>query len=400
MSRLEVRDLVVGYDSADVLRDVSIEVPHGELLAIVGPSGCGKTTLLRTIAGLVRARAGEIRIGNRMVTTHGIHLAPEKRRIGWVPQDAALFPHLTVAENVAFGLPSAKGSARAARRAARAGDVQRLLELVGLAGYDARMPAQLSGGQAQRVALARALASNPDVVLLDEPFGALDPMLRTELRASVRELLRAEGVTGILVTHDQAEALSVADRVAVMQAGQVLQLGTPEQVYRRPATPWVAGFVGGAVFLPGTWHGGTVACALGRLEAEWVADAETGSAGVTTDAIAAVPPLDGEDVLVLVRPEEIALTVPASGAAPDRAAPATAASTTDAPGPAATDAAAAELLARVVDVSYTGHDAMLVLALSNGGRIEARVTAAGLLPVGTEVAVSVGTRVLAYPAGE
>ncbi|HKH09193.1 MAG TPA: ABC transporter ATP-binding protein [Agromyces sp.] len=401
MSRLEVRGLVVGYDATDVLREVSIEVPHGELLAIVGPSGCGKTTLLRTIAGLVRARAGEIRIGNRMVTTHGIHLAPEKRRIGWVPQDAALFPHLTVAENVAFGLPSATGSARAARRAARAGEVQRLLELVGLGGYDARMPAQLSGGQAQRVALARALASNPDVVLLDEPFGALDPLLRAELRASVRELLRAEGVTGILVTHDQAEALSIADRVAVMQAGEVLQLGTPEQVYRRPSTPWVAGFVGGAVFLPGTWHGGVVACALGRLEAEWVADAETGSAGVATDAVAAVPPLDGEDVLVLVRPEEITLGAPAMPAGVSASASDTdAVSASVSESATSTDAAGPDLRARVVDVSYTGHDAMLVLALANGGRIEARVTAAGLLPVGTEVAVSVSTRVLAYPAGE
>ena len=333
-----------------------------------------------------------------------------------MPQDAALFPHLSVAENVAFGLPSAKGSARAARRAARAGDVQRLLELVGLAGYDDRMPAQLSGGQAQRVALARALASNPDVVLLDEPFGALDPLLRAELRASVRELLRSEGVTGILVTHDQAEALSVADRVAVMQAGQVLQLGTPEEVYRRPATPWVAGFVGGAVFLPGTWHGGVVECSLGRLDAEWVPDAETGSTG-TAGPNAAVPPHDGDDVLVLVRPEEITLAVPDASDAPDApgapgaptapdAGAAAAGSVTDAVRASATDAATTTgaaghaLLARVVDVSYTGHDAMLVLALANGGRIEARVTAAGLLPVGTEVAVSVASRVLAYPAGD
>lgn len=373
MSRLEVRDLVVGYDAADVLHSVSVDVPHGALLAIVGPSGCGKTTLLRTIAGLVRARAGEIRIGQRMVTTHGIHLAPEKRRIGWVPQDSALFPHLTVAENVAFGLPSARGSARSARRAARNADVRRLLELVGLGALGDRLPTQLSGGQAQRVALARALASAPDVVLLDEPFGALDPILRAELRSSVRELLREEGVTGILVTHDQAEALSIADLVAVMRGGEVLQLDTPEQVYRRPATPWVAGFVGDAVFLPGTWHGDEVACTLGRLPADWVSVDE--SPGSAPDS-----PVDGAPVEVLIRPEELALTP--IGAGSDDA--------------AAVDAAG-RLVATVVDISYTGHDAMLTL-VADDLRLRARVTAAGLLPVGSRVAVRVAGRVLAYSA--
>ncbi|RXZ68124.1 ABC transporter ATP-binding protein [Agromyces albus] len=378
MSRLEVRDLVVGYDATDVLRSVSLEVPDGSLLAIVGPSGCGKTTLLRTIAGLVRARAGEIRIGHRMATTHGIHLAPEKRRIGWVPQDAALFPHLTVAENIAFGLPTARGSARSARRAANRDDVRRLLDLVGLGSLGDRLPTQLSGGQAQRVALARALASGPDVVLLDEPFGALDPILRAELRRSVRELLREEGVTGILVTHDQAEALSIADLVGVMRGGELLQLDTPEQVYRRPATPWVAGFVGDAVFLPGTWHGDEVACALGRLPADWVSD----------DAATASPleaPVDGASVDVLVRPEELLLRpleavlegAPAAGGA----------------------AGWAGLAATVTAVSYTGHDAMLSLVLDDETRIDARVTAAGLLPVGTRVAVSTTSRVLAYAAG-
>lgn len=375
MSRLEVRDLVVGYDAADVLRSVSLDVPDGSLLAIVGPSGCGKTTLLRTIAGLVRARSGEIRIGHRMATTHGIHLAPEKRRIGWVPQDAALFPHLTVAENVAFGLPTARGSARSARRAANRDDVRRLLDLVGLGALGDRLPTQLSGGQAQRVALARALASGPDVVLLDEPFGALDPILRAELRRSVRELLREEGVTGILVTHDQAEALSIADLVGVMRSGELLQLDTPEQVYRRPATPWVAGFVGDAVFLPGTWHGDEVACALGRLPADWVTD----------DAATASPlaaPVDGAPVDVLVRPEELVLRP-----LPDER---------DAPAAAH---GRAGLAATVTAVSYTGHDAMLSLVLDDETRIDARVTAAGLLPIGARVNVSTTSRVLAYAAG-
>jgi iron(III) transport system ATP-binding protein len=365
MSRLEVRDLVVGYDAADVLRSVSLDVPDGSLLAIVGPSGCGKTTLLRTIAGLVRARGGEIRIGARMVTTHGIHLAPEKRRIGWVPQDAALFPHLTVAENIAFGLPSARGSARSARRAAKRDDVQRLLALVGLGALGDRLPAQLSGGQAQRVALARALASAPDVVLLDEPFGALDPILRAGLRGSVRALLREAGVTGILVTHDQAEALSIADLVGVMRGGELLQLDTPEQVYRRPATPWVAGFVGDAVFLPGTWHGDEVSCVLGRLPADWVSDDP-----------ATASPVDGASVAVLVRPEELALS-PLRGEG----------------GEGEVDG----LVAVVDGVSYTGHDAMLTV-VAGDLRLESRVTAAGLLPIGTRVGVRVTGRVLAYSA--
>ncbi|GAA2033569.1 ABC transporter ATP-binding protein [Agromyces tropicus] len=365
MSRLEVRDLTVGYESGPVLHAVGVEVPHGELLAIVGPSGCGKTTLLRTIAGLLRARSGEVRIGQRMVTTHGIHLAPEKRRIGWVPQDAALFPHLTVAENVAFGMLAGRGSSRAARRAARSEEVRRLLELVDLAPLAERLPGQLSGGQAQRVALARALASGPELVLLDEPFGALDPMLRGDLRLAVRELLRAEGVTGILVTHDQAEALSIADHVAVMRGGEVLQLGTPEEVYRTPATPWVAGFVGDAVFLSGVLHGDEVATGIGRLRATPVADA------------AGLVPEDGAAVTVLVRPEEVRVRrvdAPSAAPAPD----------------------ADELDGVVTDVEYTGHDAMLAVALADGQRLQARVTASGLVPRGSEVRVSITGPVLAY----
>jgi iron(III) transport system ATP-binding protein len=358
MSRLWLRDLVVGYESGTVLRGVSLDVPHGALVAIVGPSGCGKTTLLRTIAGLMRARSGEIRLNLRMVTTHGIHLAPEKRRIGWVPQDAALFPHLTVAENIAFGLG---GGRRAARRAAREDRVAHLLELVGLSALADRTPAQLSGGQAQRVALARALAAKPEVVLLDEPFGALDPLLRGELRAEVRALLTAEGTTGILVTHDQAEALSIADYVAVMNDGEILQFGRPEEVYERPATPWVASFVGDSVFLPAVWHAGTVEGGLGSLSAEWMP-----ASGALSEAM----PEDGTSVTVLVRPEQIELT----------------------PGDAGSG-----FWATVTAVSYTGHDALLELLLGNGVRCTSRVPASGLLPVGARVTATVRGPVLAYP---
>ena len=358
MSRLSLRNVVVGYQSDPVLCGVSFEVPHGALVAVVGPSGCGKTTLLRTIAGLIRARSGEIRLGKRMLTTHGIHLAPEKRQIGWVPQDAGLFPHLTVAENVAFGLGIGR---RAVRRAAGEVRVLRLLELVGLSALADRTPAQLSGGQAQRVALARALAAAPELVLLDEPFGALDPLLRGELRSEVRALLAAEGMTGILVTHDQAEALSIADYVAVMNDGMILQFGRPDEVYQRPATPWVAGFVGDSVFLPAVWHAGEIECALGRLPAEWVS------------AVDGMPKV-GSSVTVLVRPEQIELTP-------------------------ATDAATplSSRVATVTAVSYTGHDALLELVLADGTRCTARVMASGLLPVGARVMARVQVGVLAYP---
>jgi iron(III) transport system ATP-binding protein len=237
-----------------------------------------------------------------MLTTHGLHLVPEKRQIGWVPQDAALFPHLTVAENVAFGLGGGarlSGGARLGTRArggAGAGDASRslrkrsrdtrvreLLALVGLEPLADRSPAQLSGGQAQRVALARALAVSPQLVLLDEPFAALDPVLRAELRIEVRALLRTQGVTGILVTHDQSEALSVADYVVVMNDGEILQFGTPPSVYGRPATPWVAHFVGDAVVLPGVWSDDSVSSALGSASSEWVSKlpAPTNSAAVS-----------------------------------------------------------------------------------------------------------------------
>lgn len=363
MSRLEVTDLTVGYDGAPVLRHVDLAVPHGELLAVVGPSGCGKTTLLRTIAGLLRATSGEVRIGDRMVTTHGIHLAPEKRRVGWVPQDAALFPHLTVAENIAFGLLAGRASARAARRAAGRDDVRRMLDLVGLAPFASRLPGELSGGQAQRVALARALASGPELVLLDEPFGALDPLLRAELRVSVRDLLRVERATGILVTHDQAEALSVADRVAVMRGGDVLQHDTPEAVYREPATPWVAGFVGDAVFLPGVMRGDCVETEIGRLPAIPVAGRD-GSV-----------PADGDAVTVLVRPEEIRVD-PVDGAA----------------------LGAGRIAGVVTDVEYTGHDAMLTVTAAHGLVLRARVTAGGVVPRGTRIVLSVVGDVRAYLA--
>ncbi|MET3769847.1 ABC-type Fe3+/spermidine/putrescine transport system ATPase subunit [Marisediminicola sp. UYEF4] len=462
MSRLSMRNVVVGYGVDPVLRGISLEVPNGSLVAIVGPSGCGKTTLLRTIAGLIRARSGEVRLGPRMVTTHGIHLAPEKRRIGWVPQDAALFPHLTVAENIAFGLG---GGRRAARRAAGEERVRHLLALVGLSELADRSPAQLSGGQAQRVALARALASGPEVVLMDEPFGALDPLLRGELRTEVRALLGAEGMTGILVTHDQAEALSIADYVAVMSDGEILQFGTPAEVYERPANPWVATFVGDSVFLPGFWRSGSVVGALGSLDAEWMprvaadgqsiadssgADIADGALAYDDNGVRRGPPLrseirrSGETAPVTVIPggsRTVAEVEQAVEQAVKQAVETMGGGETSGEGAAdlLTRAGASDGIARagasdepventpvtvlvrpeqleltqVVDsvparglratvtaVSYTGHDALLELSLLSGTRCMARVAASGLLPVGAEVTIEVRGRVLAYPAAQ
>jgi len=232
----------------------TLAVGASELVALVGPSGSGKTTLLRVIAGFERPDAGRVAIGGRPVAGEGAWVEPERRRIGMVFQDGALFPHLTVHGNVAFG-------------AARPERVRECLALVGLADRAGGFPHELSGGEAQRVALARALAADPEVVLLDEPFAALDAGLRESLRLEVIEILRAAGASALLVTHDQAEALSLAGTVAVMRAGRIEQVGTPEAVYERPRSRWLAEFLGDADALPGTAGGGVVECELGRFAA-------------------------------------------------------------------------------------------------------------------------------------
>ena len=201
-------------------------MPSGSLAAVLGPSGCGKTTLLRIIAGFLRADAGTVTVGGRTLSGPGVHLPPERRRIGIVPQEGALFPHLSVARNISFGLT---GLDRARSRR-----TEEMLGLVGLAGYGDRMPHELSGGQQQRIALARALAPEPQLVLLDEPFNALDSALRAGVRADVRAALRATGATAVLVTHDQQDAFT-ADLVAVVRDGRVAQCDTPQELYRHPA---------------------------------------------------------------------------------------------------------------------------------------------------------------------
>ncbi|GAA1468723.1 ABC transporter ATP-binding protein [Microbacterium thalassium] len=359
MTSLQVNDLTVRLGGREVLHAVDVAADHGELLAVVGPSGCGKTTLLRTIAGLVRAQSGEIRLGTRMVATHGLHLRPERRGIGWVPQDATLFPHLTVAQNIAFGAPR---GARGRLRRGRADDpeIARLLSLVGLDGLADRMPSQLSGGQAQRVSLARALAARPTLVLLDEPFAALDPLLRHELREAVPRWLRTEGATAVLVTHDQEEALSLADRVAVLRGGRVLQQDAPEVVFGRPASAWVAGFVGDAVFLEATWHDSVVETAVGRIPAHWA------ERSPLEDSAA---PAVGAAVRAMVRPEQVTLTPDAQGGATVRR------------------------------VRFTGHSALVEVALDNGTLLRARVASPALTPVGSRVRPEIEGDALAYAAG-
>ncbi len=257
-SSLRLTGVVRRFGDVVALDDVSLDVAAGEVLAILGPSGCGKTTLLSLVAGHIRPDAGTIEIAGRTVAdaTAGVWVAPQDRRVAMVFQDYALFPHLSVLENVRFALP--KELRRDGEDRAR-----RILEALDVAALADRRPTEISGGQQQRVALARALAQQPDIVLLDEPFSSLDQGTRDEVRSEIIGRLRETGLTCIVVTHDQEEALSIADRVAVMDQGRILQIDQPEVLYRRPFCSEVADFLGRANVLEGEGHGATVATPLG-----------------------------------------------------------------------------------------------------------------------------------------
>ena len=242
---LSVQSLSKTFSGTTVIEDCSFEVAWGEMLALLGPSGCGKTTLLRIIAGLEQADQGTIHIAGALVAGNGTWVRPEDRNVGMVFQDWALFPHLDVARNVGYGV----------HRGKRAAEVTKTLELVNLPGMQHRMPETLSGGQQQRVALARALAPQPTALLLDEPFSNLDSALRREVRTEVRQLLRSTGMTAVFVTHDREEALVLGDRVAVMDAGRIVQIGSPAEIYQKPASPWVAAFIGEVSMYPADAHG-------------------------------------------------------------------------------------------------------------------------------------------------
>ncbi|HEX2335912.1 MAG TPA: ABC transporter ATP-binding protein [Hyphomicrobiaceae bacterium] len=242
MARLEINRITKRYGDVHAVRDVSLEVADGEFVVLLGPSGCGKTTTLRVIAGFAEPTSGAVRLGQRDIT----RLPPWKRNAGLVFQSYALFPHLTVAENVAFGLEMRKVPKSEVNER-----VREALRLVQLGQLGERLPRQLSGGQQQRVALARALAFHPDVLLLDEPLSNLDAKLRQEVRVEIRELQRKLGLTTVMVTHDQEEALTMADRLVVMNDGAVRQVGTQQDLYERPTDRFVAGFVGRSTFIDG-----------------------------------------------------------------------------------------------------------------------------------------------------
>ena len=258
MTSLEIQGVRKSYGAALVLGGIDLSVPAGSRTAIVGPSGSGKTTLLRIIAGFEVPDAGVVALGGQRLADGPQAVPAHQRGIGFVPQDGALFPHLTVADNVGFGLLR-----NAPRRA------ERIAELMDMVSLDSTMlkrrPHELSGGQQQRVALARALAQRPGLMLLDEPFSALDTGLRASTRKAVAQLLSNAGITTILVTHDQAEALSFADQVAVMRAGQLVQAGPPLALYQAPKDAAIAGFLGEAMVLPALLAGGWADCALGRV---------------------------------------------------------------------------------------------------------------------------------------
>ncbi|MBW3603990.1 MAG: ABC transporter ATP-binding protein [Actinobacteria bacterium] len=317
------------YGNVVALDAVSLTVARGELLAVVGPSGCGKTTLLQVVAGLTAPDAGSVRIVDRVVVDGDVWVPPERRRVGVVFQDHALFPHLTVADNVAFGVPRGRG--RAARR-------DEALDLVRLRHLVDRYPHELSGGEQQRVALARALAPAPEVVLLDEPFSSLDANLRTDLRQQTAAVLRAAGTTAIFVTHDQTEALSIGGRVAVLRAGRVEQCAEPETVFHAPTTRFAATFLGEADMVRGTARAGIADTPVGRLPVD---DRLSGA------------------VDVMVRPHEVAMVAAADGDA------------------------------RVERVEFRGATVLHVLALDAGLHLRCEIAHERQLPVGTRVRVTV-----------
>ena len=328
MSALTARGVEASYGVTPVLRGVDLDVAQGEIISVLGPSGCGKTTLLRVVAGFMAPSSGTVAIGGVAVADAGTAVPPERRRVTIVPQEGALFPHLDVSENIGFGLP------RSPTRPAR---IAELLELIGMSDRAHAEPHHLSGGQQQRVALARALAPSPAFVLLDEPFSALDVALRAQLRTQVRTLLRHEGASALIVTHDQQEALSMADRVAVMHEGRIRQIDTPTDVYRRPVDRWVAEFVGDAVVLRADIVDGRARTALGDLPL----------AGV---------PATGQ---VLLRPEQI--TIADQGVS-----------------------------ATVVDVDFRGHEQIVHGRLDDGTVVVVRSVGATAVPApGTSVRLTV-----------
>ena len=343
---LSIEQVSHWYGDRQVLFDISLDVPRGSITAVIGPSGQGKTTLLRIIGGFEVPRKGVVRIGERVVNEHGkCVIASERRGVSIVPQEGALFPHLSVGGNVAFGLSQRRG-VQAKQRVAE------VLEIVGLAGMQKMRPHQLSGGMQQRVALARALAPHPELILLDEPFAALDMNLRESVRDETIRTLRAEGATVLWVTHDQEEALANSDQVAVLLEGRIRQVAAPSDLYAHPSDKQTAEFVGDVVVLKGNTssNASTVKCALGEL-----ALSETASA-------------DGE-VHVVVRPEQMQVSSSANSNSVN---------------------------GEVVATKFFGHDGLVHARLASAEIVIVRVQADALPVVGSQVHISVRGPVRAY----
>lgn len=333
MSSLEISHLKVSLGNRLILDDLSFSLAEGQIAALLGPSGCGKTTLLRSIAGLIQPSDGTIRFGKQLVSLSSLVMPSHKRKIGYVPQEGALFPHLSVADNIAFGLDRSVFTKDQIRQTTK-----EMLSLIGLQGYESRMPNQLSGGQQTRVALARALAIKPAIVLLDEPFSALDEALRDDLRSDVINLLRASKTTAILVTHDREEALVSADVVALMRAGKIVQQGSPEAVYSKPISPAIAVSTGDALV----------------LDAQRLADGST-SYLFNPAAVGA----SSESGQIVIRPEEITIDRALSATSPK---------------------------GRISKIDYYGHDAMVTVEVA-GQSIKVRIPGPFDFLVGEEVGV-------------
>jgi iron(III) transport system ATP-binding protein len=326
VAAIRLEEVSKAFGPVSAVRRAGLDVAEGEFLALLGPSGCGKTTLLRLVSGLEEPDGGTIDVAGRRVAGRGTWVAPERRRVGLVFQDYSLFPHLTAADNVAFGLS----------REAREKRVRDTLALVGLDGLGGRYPHELSGGQQQRVAVARALAPEPSIVLLDEPWSNVDPLLRSSLRAEIADILRRAHVTTVLVTHEQEEAFTLADRIALMRAGEIVQVGTPEEIYFQPADRWAASFVGVANFVPGRVASGRVETSLGTFPAE-------------TNGHATVD--------VLLRPELLELTPDAHGAA------------------------------EVVERVFLGHDVFYRVRLADGTIVASQRPSTEFVPLGARVSL-------------
>ncbi len=335
MSAIALRGVVKSFGATPVLRGVDLDVAEGEVVVLLGPSGCGKTTLLRLVAGLDTVDGGSIEVGRAVFSGAGVHVEPEKRRVGFEFQNGALFPHLDTTRNVGFGLE------RSQRRGGER--VDEMLALVGMTDLAARMPDELSGGQQQRVALARALAPRPDVVLMDEPFSNLDAVLRLRLRHEVRDVIEAAGVTTVFVTHDREEAFTLADRVAVMRDGVIVQVDRPEAVYEQPRDRWVAEFVGDADFAAGTFDGASsVDTIFGRL------------------GVASSRPIESGTVDVLVRPEHLVVGSDGGGG----------------------------VAAEVVALEFSGVTSLITIRMADGATLRSRCLGAAAVEAGERVTIS------------